>query len=95
MRRWSQPCFMIDTKRSPRPIGAQTQPNLNTSLSSLALLSLRMGEGDDYLDYLRGFVIASLRFIRTLSFDAQSVQTTGIIMHRDPRHYANNLRNFL
>src|SRR6266542_3221704 len=51
----------------------QPEANLNTSLSSLALLSLRMGEGDDYLDYLHGFVIEALHQIKTASFDAATV----------------------
>src|SRR5947209_4746694 len=55
-------------------MNTQPVPSLNTSLSSLALLSLRMGEGDDYLDYLRGFVIESLRHISVASFDAATVQ---------------------
>jgi len=48
-------------------------PNLNVSLSSLALLSLRMGDGEDYLDYLHGFVIGALHQIKTPSFDANTV----------------------
>ena len=51
-----------------------SQPNLNTSLSSLALLSLRMGEGKDYLDYLYGFVIEALHQIQSSSFDSIMVQ---------------------
>jgi hypothetical protein len=55
-------------------------PSLNTSLSSLALLSLQMEEGHDYLDYLRGFVIEALHQIKTPSFDAGEVQT---VVHRE------------
>lgn len=50
------------------------QPNLNTSLSSLALLSLRMGEGKDYLDYLHGFVIEALHHVGVPSFDSVKVK---------------------
>ena len=39
-----------------------TQPqDMNASLSSLAMLSLRMQTGKDYLDYLHGFVVEALR----------------------------------
>ncbi|RYZ67495.1 MAG: hypothetical protein EOP09_10945, partial [Proteobacteria bacterium] len=47
--------------------------NLNTSLSSLAMLSLRMSDGDDYLDYLYGFVIEALNQIKVPTFDAAKV----------------------
>lgn len=55
-------------------MNSKPPPSLNTSLSSLALLSLRMGEGDDYLDYLRGFIIESLHHIKADSLDALMVQ---------------------
>ena len=35
--------------------------DLNTSLASLTMLSLRLREGKDYLDYLHGFVIEAIR----------------------------------
>ncbi|MBK1884411.1 hypothetical protein JIN85_18485 [Luteolibacter pohnpeiensis] len=47
--------------------------NLNTSLSSLAMLSLRMSDGEDYLDYLYGFVIEALNQIKAPTFDAAKV----------------------
>lgn len=47
---------------------------LNTSLSSLAMLSLKLRAGADYLDYLRGFVLESLRLIEKTSFNATDVQ---------------------
>ena len=55
-------------------MNTQPEVNLNTSLSSLALLSLQMGEGNDYLDYLHGFVIEALHQIKTASFDAAAIQ---------------------
>jgi len=55
-------------------MSTNTTPDLNTSLSSLALLSLRLGEGKDYLDYLNGFVIEALHQITTPSFDSVRVQ---------------------
>ncbi len=54
-------------------MSAQTDASLNTSLSSLALLSIRMGQGKDYLDYLHGFVIEALHHIHTQTFDAGQV----------------------
>lgn len=48
-----------------------TQPrDMNASLSSLAMLSLRMQAGKDYLDYLHGFVIEALRRIDGDAVDA-------------------------
>lgn len=58
-------------------MSAQEPASLDTSLSSLAMLSLRMDEGDDYLDYLYGFVIEALNQIKTPSFDAGTVH--GVI----------------
>ena len=55
-------------------------PSLNTSLSSLALLSLQMEEGRDYLDYLRGFVIEALHHLKAPAFDAGEVQS---VVHRE------------
>ena len=51
-----------------------TAPNFNASLSSLALLSLQLGEGKDYLDYLSGFVIEALHHISSPTFDSTGVQ---------------------
>jgi len=48
-----------------------TQPkDMNASLSSLAMLSLRMQAGKDYLDYLQGFVVESLRRMDGEAVDA-------------------------
>ncbi len=44
--------------------------DMNASLSSLAMLSLRMQEGKDYLDYLQGFVVESLRRMDGEAVDA-------------------------
>jgi hypothetical protein len=48
--------------------------DLNASLSSLAMLSLRMQAGKDYLDYLRGFVIDALRQVNGEAIDAARVK---------------------
>lgn len=48
--------------------------SINTSLSSLALLSLQQKEGNDYLDYLRGFVLSALRLLDGRSIDAESIR---------------------
>lgn len=54
---------------------SKPQPeDLNSSLSSLALLSLQLGAGKDYLDYLQGFVVEALRKMDGNPFDAVSVQ---------------------
>lgn len=53
---------------------ARQETSLNTSLSSLALLSLHMSEGKDYLDYLHGFVIEVLHGVNAEGFDAATVQ---------------------
>jgi len=55
-------------------MSTNTTPNFNTSLSSLALLSLQLGEGKDYLDYLSGFVIEALHQLNSPSFDSVAVQ---------------------
>ena len=47
---------------------------LKTSLSSLALLSLQLNNGKDYLDYLKGFVIEAIRQIPEPSYNNVSVQ---------------------
>jgi NAD(P)H-dependent FMN reductase len=52
----------------------QTPNDLNSSLSSLAMLSLQMKTGKDYLDYLHGFVIEALSGIQGEPFDAAAVQ---------------------
>lgn len=48
--------------------------DLNSSLSSLAMLSVQLSAGKDYLDYLHGFVIEALRHLEGRLFDAASVQ---------------------
>jgi murein DD-endopeptidase MepM/ murein hydrolase activator NlpD len=52
----------------------QNAGNLTTSLSSLAMLSLRMREGKDYLDYLEGFVLDVVAQLRPDPFDATTIQ---------------------
>lgn len=49
-------------------------PDLNSSLSSLAMLSLQLSEGKDYLDYLHGFVVGALGHVKSEAFDATTVQ---------------------
>jgi hypothetical protein len=57
------------------PIAKTTeQGSLNSSLSSLAMLSLRLQDGKDYLDYLHGFVIEALRKMEGQAIDAVFVQ---------------------
>lgn len=54
-----------------------TQPqDMNASLSSLAMLSLRMQAGKDYLDYLQGFVVEALRRIDGEAVDAARLKET-------------------
>ncbi len=48
--------------------------DLNASLSSLAMLSVQLSTGKDYLDYLHGFVIEALRSVEGDGFDASTVQ---------------------
>src|SRR5687768_2453446 len=48
--------------------------NPNDSLSSLAMLSLQMQSGKDYLDYLRGFVLAGVKAFDGEAFDPQRVK---------------------
>lgn len=48
--------------------------DLNASLSSLAMLSLRMKEGKDYLDYLHGMVIHTLKKMGGETVDAAKLQ---------------------
>ncbi len=55
-------------------MNTEVPTNLNTSLSSLALLSLRMGEGNDYLDYLYGFVVGALHRMNATAFNAEAIQ---------------------
>lgn len=55
-------------------MSADSATDLNVSLSSLALLSLRMGEGKDYLDYLHGFVVEALHHIGAPTFDSVRIQ---------------------
>ena len=52
----------------------QSPIDLNASLSSLAMLSLEMQGGKDYLDYLHGFVIDAIRSLQGEPFDALTVQ---------------------
>ncbi len=52
----------------------QTSNDLNSSLSSLAMLSIQMQTGKDYLDYLHGFVIEALRSVHGEPFDVGVVQ---------------------
>lgn len=55
-------------------MSVSTASDLNASLSSLAMLSLRMRAGKDYLDYLRGFVIDSLRRMKGDPVDAAKLK---------------------
>jgi hypothetical protein len=55
-------------------MSAPQQTDINASLSSLAMLSLRMQAGKDYLDYLRGFVIEALKRLDGQAFDAVRIQ---------------------
>lgn len=50
-------------------------PNHNVSLSSLALLSLQLDRGKDYLDYLQGFVNEALRRMSDPTFDSIAIQS--------------------
>jgi NAD(P)H-dependent FMN reductase len=52
----------------------QKSIDLNSSLSSLAMLSVQLSAGKDYLHYLNGFVIEALRTIQSEGFDAVAVQ---------------------
>jgi len=52
----------------------QIPKDLNSSLSSLAMLSVQLSTGKDYLDYLHGFVIEAVRCIEGDAFDAAAVQ---------------------
>ncbi len=52
----------------------QMPKDLNASLSSLAMLSVQLSTGKDYLDYLHGFVIEALRSVESNGFDAATVQ---------------------
>ena len=52
----------------------QIDPNFGVSLSSLALLSLTINDGKDYLDYLTGFVIEALQKLEDESIDATRVK---------------------
>lgn len=48
--------------------------DLSASLSSLAMLSLQLKEGKDYLDYLRGFVVYTVGRVGNQPFDAATIQ---------------------
>lgn len=67
------PVQTSSTQPEPTPVPAP-EKDLNTSLSSLAMLSVQLNSGKDYLDYLYGFVIEALREIPQEGFDATAVQ---------------------
>src|SRR5437762_523976 len=50
------------------------KPDLTASLSSLAMLSLHLKEGKDYLDYLHGYIVHVLHQLEGQCFDAATVQ---------------------
>jgi len=53
---------------TPQPI------DLNASLSSLAMLSVQLREGKDYLDYIHGFVVDAISRVGDEPFDAATVK---------------------
>jgi len=48
--------------------------DLNASLSSLAMLSVQLRDGKDYLDYIHGFVIEAINKLSPEPFDAASIK---------------------